>query len=135
MVYGDGAANNLNGRGGNDTLYGLAGNGFLLGEAEADRFVFNTAPSDRNPDVIGDFVSGLVTIGLHQLYFGSADDGGGAPRLTLSAAAEKIDATLLFDTSKELLLFDDDGTGLNAAQPFVYLSKVNLQHESDFYFV
>jgi serralysin len=135
VAYGDGEANYIYGRAGNDTLYGLAGNDFLFGEAGADSFIFNTAPSDRNTDVIGDFVSGVDSIGLHRLYFGAADTGDGTPRLFLAPAAETLDATLLFDTGSDLLLFDDDGAGPNAPQPFVYLSNVNYLSEADFYFV
>lgn len=135
VAYGDGEANYIYGRAGNDTLYGLAGNDHLFGEAGADSFIFNTAPSVRNTDVIGDFISGVDSIGLHRLYFGAADSGDGTPRLFLSAAAETLDATLLFDTNSELLFYDEDGAGPNAAQPFVYLSNVNYLTESDFYFV
>lgn len=135
VAYGDGEANYIYGRAGNDTLYGLAGNDSLFGEAGADSFIFNTAPSDRNTDFIGDFVSGVDSIGLHRLYFGAADTGDGTPRLFLAPAAETLDATLLFDTSSDLLLFDDDGAGPNAPQPFVYLSNVNYLAETDFYFV
>ncbi|SOE17220.1 serralysin [Hoeflea halophila] len=134
-AYGDGQANYIYGRAGNDTLYGLAGNDHLFGEAGADRFIFNTAPSDRNTDVIGDFVSGLDSIGLARLYFGAADTGGGVARLTQGANAATAQATLLFDSTTKLLTFDSDGTGPDAAQPFALLADLNFLAESDLFFV
>jgi Ca2+-binding RTX toxin-like protein len=136
-AYGGAGDNVIYGRAGDDTLYGLAGRDTLYGEAGADRFVFNTAPSVRNMDIIADFVSRTDSIGLAPLYFGAADAGDGSVRLISGAAAVATTslATIVFDSSTRIVWFDANGATEGGRQPIAELPGVAGVIASDFYFI
>jgi serralysin len=126
IIYGDNASNWIYGRGGNDTIYGYLGQDHLFGEAGADRFMFHTAPSITNVDTIEDFVSGLDSIGLRRAIFGGADNGAGGVRLVVGAGAKATtaQATMLYDTTTDILSYDSNGKAAGGVQPVAHVGAV-----------
>ncbi|HTO28710.1 MAG TPA: calcium-binding protein, partial [Devosia sp.] len=140
VAYGSTGDNYIYGRGGNDTIYGMEGHDTLFGEVGRDRFVFNTQVNANNSDVIGDFVSGVDSIGLAQYFYGAAAAGAGAIRLfegagITGAAVHAYLGAMLFDTVTSVLSFDADGAGSGAAVHIATLTGVNHLSASDFFFV
>jgi serralysin len=139
IAYGNSGDNYLYGRGGNDTLYGMEGHDTLFGEAGRDRFIFDTQVQAANSDVIGDFLSGVDSIGLAHYFYGAADAGAGVRLFQGSgitgAAVHAYLGAILFDTSTSILSFDFDGAGLEGAVPLATLTGVYNLTASDFFFV
>jgi Ca2+-binding RTX toxin-like protein len=134
VVYGNNVANWLYGRDGSDTLYGYLGRDHLAGEGGADRFMFNTAPSAANMDVIEGFVSGEDSIGLARSLFGGADDGAGGMRFVAGPGARATSAmpTLLYDTATKILAYDVNGAAAGGVRP---IAQVDAVAATDLFFI
>jgi serralysin len=140
VAYGNTGDNYIYGRGGNDTLYGMEGHDTLFGEAGRDRFVFDTQVNAANSDVIGDFISGVDSIGLAQYFYGAVATGTGQIRFfeaagITGAAVHAYLGAMLFDTVTSVLSFDADGAGAGSAVHIATLTGVNHMTASDFFFV
>jgi serralysin len=140
IAYGNAGDNYIYGRAGNDTLYGYLGTDHLYGEAGADRFMFNTPPSAANMDYIGDFETGIDSIGLAYSLYGLAHEGGGSVRFLEGAGVTGSDTrallgVILFDTVAGLLSFDPDGGGNKPAVPIAILLGVHDIDKGDLFFM
>jgi serralysin len=140
VAYGNSGDNHIYGRGGNDTLYGMEGHDTLFGEEGRDRFIFDTLATSANSDVIGDFLSGVDSIGLAHYFYGAADAGGGEVRFfqgagITGAAVRAYLGAMLFDTATTMLWFDADGAGPGDAIEVATLTNVYSLSGSDFFFV
>jgi Ca2+-binding RTX toxin-like protein len=140
VAYGNEADNYIYGRGGNDTLFGKEGHDTLFGEAGKDRFIFDNQVNAAHSDVIGDFVSGVDSIGLAHYFYSAAAAGGGLVRFfegagITGAAVHAYLGAMLFDTATSVLSFDADGAGTGAAVHVATLTGVNHLSGSDFFFV
>jgi Ca2+-binding RTX toxin-like protein len=117
-IVGNGAANTLRGRDGNDTLTGGGG---------ADFFDFTTAPGTTNGDTITDFVAGTdrlrfedaAHVGIGATGNWSASDG----RFWASGTGTAHDANdrVLYNTVTGQVYYDADGSGAGAAQQVAIL--------------
>ena len=113
VIYGNGAANTLSGGSGNDTLAGGLGRDTLFGGAGQDSFLFNTAPSPANFDVVSAFSPVDDRFLLENAIFTGLGATG-----TLSAGAFRIGGTagdasdrIIYDNTSGRLYYDADGTG------------------------
>lgn len=136
-AYGDSHNNIIYGRAGDDTLSGLGGNDRLFGEEGADTFVFSTAPSASNRDIIGDFVSGTDLIALSSAYYGAAERADGSIRFENSASyvASSNDATVIFDTSTYVLWFDANGNEAGGMKQIAVLPNVARLSDRDLFLI
>jgi Ca2+-binding RTX toxin-like protein len=130
VVTGNNGNNVLNGRDGADTLVGLG---------EADRFVFNTALSATNVDVIRDFAVGSDVIALDLDVFTtltppkSREGALTADEFVIAATAQGAEDRIIYNITNGDLLFDRDGTGGAAAVRFAVLSPgLNTLSAADF---
>lgn len=122
-LYGDDGADLLDGGSGrdvldggigNDTLIGGSGRDTLTGGAGDDRFVFNTAGSPANIDLITDFTSGADKLVLSAGVFSNLGPVG---------ATVGVSAYLTYDAATGALSYDADGAGGNAAVQFATLGS------------
>ena len=115
-ISGSAAAESLNGGGGNDTLDGRGGNDTLTGGAGADTFVNGAAQ-------VTDFVSGTDKLSFDNAIFtdlgapgnfaaGDARFAAGAGFSSGQDASDRI----IYDTSRGLLFYDPDGSGVRPSQ-------------------
>ena len=123
-VVGNFGTNILDGRGGNDTLVGLAG---------PDTFAFTTALGTGNVDTIQDFVSGSDRIGLASDVFAAVTAGGiTAGEFVTGTAATSAESRLLYDQASGRLFYDADANGAGAAVLFAQLAPNTALAVSDF---
>jgi Ca2+-binding RTX toxin-like protein len=122
-ITGSNAANYLDGRGGNDTIDGGLGNDTLIGGAGSDSFVFSTAPSAGNADLVSGFVSGADKLSLDDAAFSAIGapgefSAGDARFFSGAGATAGQDASdrLIYNTSTGALYYDADGSGAGASQ-------------------
>ncbi|MBK9082480.1 MAG: tandem-95 repeat protein [Rhizobiales bacterium] len=114
-VVGDAGGNRVNGRGGSDTLYGLAGE---------DTFVFDTALGAGNVDRIMDYALADDTIELRQAIFSSLTAGVvDVSKIAVGAAATTVDQRLVYNAATGALFYDADGAGGAAQVQFATLSR------------
>jgi Ca2+-binding RTX toxin-like protein len=104
IIAGNSTDNNLNGRGGSDTLTGGDG---------ADRFIFSDELSERNIDLITDFISGedqiIIKGDVIDMDPGVMDEQA----FHLGTEATTSSHRLVFDGTT--LSYDSDGSGAGAA--------------------
>lgn len=125
-LTGDDLDNILDGRAGNDKMFGGLGNDTMIGGlgvdsmtggAGADRFVFNNATSQR--DYILDFSVGEDILSIAGSAFGYGAYVGvlDALDLAIGTVAKALDATdhFLFRTTDATLWFDADANGAGKA--------------------
>ena len=112
-LSGNSLGNDLRGGGGNDTLNGAGGNDTLSGGSGSDVFVFNTALSPGNIDIITDFNVADDTIHLENAIFTALGSNGAlsAAALALGAEASTAAQRIIYDTVTGNLFYDADGTG------------------------
>ncbi len=105
----------LDGGAGNDRLNGGTGNDVLTGGADADEFVFNSAPNAlTNVDQINDFVSGVDKLLFDDAIFAALTATAGAlnaVQFHLGAAATAVEQRLIYDQATGSLFYDSDGLG------------------------
>jgi Ca2+-binding RTX toxin-like protein/subtilisin-like proprotein convertase family protein len=137
VLTGNAGDNVLSGGNGSDLLTGGAGADTLIGGAGSDLFKF-LKPTDGG-DIIADFTTGQDTIAIQKSGFGIKGDfdptdfaqhyfvsGDGA------AATEAGHGQFLFDTATDMLSWDADGAGANAAVTIATLTNHTILHASDF---
>jgi Ca2+-binding RTX toxin-like protein len=103
----------LNGEAGNDTLNGGAGDDVLYGGTGADRFVFDTALSIRNTNVIKDFATRVDKLVLDDDVFKILVGKGtlGSGNFIIGTRSLQADDYLIYNTTNDMLYFDADGSG------------------------
>ena len=118
---GDGWHVRLDGRGGNDTLYGSSQSDTLTGGAGADRFVLDD-PHGGAQDRIVDFAPGTDKLRLDGAQFANTGASGNFSAAdgrfyAAPGATGAHDATdrLIYNSSTGDLYYDEDGTGSAAA--------------------
>lgn len=135
ILRGNIGSNTLSGRSGNDSLYGGRGNDIISGGLGADRFVFHTAPSASNIDIITDFDPINDRIVLENNVFQGLALG------TLSTTAFAANRTglagdgsdrVVYETDSGRLFFDRDGTGSITRIQFAVISTDLALTASDF---
>lgn len=134
--------NHLTGNAGNDVLNGMTGHDTLTGAGGADVFVFNTALSTANVDMITDFNAATDTFHLEN---NGADLFNAIAAGPLAATAFKIigpggavvDANdrILYKQSTGQLFYDADGSGAGAMVQFATLSNLAVISATDFLIV
>ncbi|BBF81387.1 pre-peptidase C-terminal domain-containing protein [Asticcacaulis excentricus] len=105
-----------------DTYYGGAGaDTFMIGRYRVSIKDFNAAEGDKISlsSILTTALPSTLTLGTN--FFSGA---GAAPTSAV--------ATLYFDSTTNLLYYDSDGTGANAAQVIAYLENVTSLSVSDF---
>lgn len=131
-----GSANSdvLNGSVYADVLSGGAGNDTLSGDAGDDTFVFDQALVAGNVDTIVDFTPGGDRIFLSTSIFTAAGPVGvlNANAFFIGAGANDASDRIIYDSSSGALLYDADGTGVQAAQTFATLSPSLALAAGDF---
>jgi uncharacterized delta-60 repeat protein len=137
---GRGGADKLDGAAGVDTLTGGAGKDTLTGGSGKDVFVFDSALSKSNVDVIVDFRHDQDKIALDDAIFGAI-----GPKLQKGEFFGKADASkahdlndrIIYDSASGKLYYDDDGNtpGGHAAVLFATLSNKPVLDQGDFIIV
>lgn len=115
-LIGDAGANVLNGLRGADTLTGAGG---------ADTFVFNT-PLDGtiNVDTITDFVAGQDRLSLDRSIFaGLATGSVGFAWFENGSAATTLYQRIVYNPNTGVVSYDPDGSGAQAAIPFIQIGR------------
>ena len=118
--------NSLVGSAGNDTLNGRAGNDRLVGGKGLDVFCLTTAPI-ANVDTIADFTVADDTIQLGSAVFTklSATGGLNGDNFVKATAAADFNDYIIYNAGTGELLYDADGSGINAAAKIAVLG-INL---------
>ena len=113
-LRGDAGADRLVAGVGNDTLEGGAGVDRLFGGAGRDAFVFNTAVTAANADIVADFVVADDTIRLDRSFFTALSVGAlSASAFTKNASGQATDALdrIIYETDTGKIWYDADGKG------------------------
>jgi hypothetical protein len=122
----------LEGAGGADVLNGGAGADTLVGGSGSDQFVFD-APLGTGVDRISDFNVYGDTIHLGAGVFTALGRGVlGADAFWTGPAAHDATDRVIYNRSTGELLYDPDGTGSAAAQPFAQLATGLSLTSADF---
>jgi serralysin len=130
---GDDGNNVITGGAGNDTLRGGLGNDTLSGGAGNDFYLFDTAPSAGNADIVAGFVSGSDRILLDNTAFTALSEGGLTPSAFVAGtAAQDADDRIIYDQTTGNLYYDADGNGAGAAILFATLQGHPALGASDF---
>ena len=137
-ITGNSGKNVLSGAAGDDVLDGLGGADRLIGGKGADHFVFSTAPSGANLDVIADFNSAEGdAISLDRSVFDALDGLRSVGNNGFLAAAGANEAAtkaqhLVYDTDSGSLYYDADGSGGDAAVKIATLGGAPTLTAQDF---
>lgn len=119
---GNAGDNIIIGTSGNNILNGGAGRDELRGEAGADTFVFNTALSEDNVDLLSDFNSADDKIQLDQDVFTNLSLGFiSSSELAIGSQAWTADQRIVYDPTTGALMYDRDGSGAADAVQFAQL--------------
>lgn len=126
QLTGNAWGNALNGGKGDDTLMGGDGNDTLTGEQGADRFVFNTALSTRNLDVVTDFSRNegdqiVLDSAIFKCLKGHTDLRQNF-RLSTQAAVGGDDY-IVYNSSTGQLIYDESGSSVNVGVVFALLAN------------
>jgi Ca2+-binding RTX toxin-like protein len=115
----------LAGLDGNDTLIGGNGNDMLFGGAGRDAFLFNSAPTLANSDVIGDFNHADDVIQLENSIFKGMGSGTLNPKYFCagSKANDANDHIIYNAATGGALYYDSDGTGPRAQVMFATITN------------
>ncbi|HTV68378.1 MAG TPA: calcium-binding protein [Rhizobiaceae bacterium] len=133
-ILGNAKANTLRGEGGADKLNGGSGADKLYGGASNDIFIFNTALTAANRDIIYDFNLGNDTIQLENAIFTKAGPVGAlkSAAFALSTATKAADDRIIYNKSTGQLFYDSDGSGAAAAILFATLQNKPTVTATDF---
>lgn len=144
QINGGGKDDVLNGGAGRDTLRGGTGddhiNGgddadVLVGGQGADEFLFRTAPTGLNADLIRDFVSGEDQILLDDAVFTGLGARGPLPESAFrlgAGPATDLGQRILYDQSLGLIFYDEDGSGGAEAVLLATLKPGTVLEADDF---
>ncbi len=128
VLAGEEGIDDLRGGDDNDFLLGGDGNDWLAGGIGEDVFVFDTAPSAANIDLITDFDSTQEVIGLDPGIFSSLVSPAGESLLAGEFAANATGVAedgadrIVYSTDTGTLYYDSDGTGAAAPIAFAVLT-------------
>ena len=125
----------LYGEGGNDTLIGGSGKDSLNGGSGADTFVFDTRLGKSNVDAISSFAHDTDIIALDDAIFraiGTSLDAGELSVRYGTARARDADDRIIYDRKTGKLYYDDDGRGGHAAVHFATLNNKPVLDHGDF---
>jgi Ca2+-binding RTX toxin-like protein len=127
MLTGGALADTLNGGSNHDTLAGGAGNDCLIGGSGNDNFIFNTALSDSNIDILRGFEASHDTILLDDAVFTAIGSPGSlaAGAFTTGMMATDQDHRIIHHSATHALFYDADGLGDTAAVQFATLAGVS----------
>lgn len=111
-IFGGAGNDSLKGHKGDDELHGGLGKDTLDGGSGADKFVFDTALSSSNADVIKGFVHGTDTIVLDADIFAAigASLGAGEFRKNSSGNAQDSSDRIIYETDTGELYYDANGS-------------------------
>jgi len=130
-IWGNYGDNRIDGKGGADTLKGLAGE---------DTFVFSTDPGAGNVDQIGDFKSGVDTIEMvrgelsGEPYTALPSNASSGAFFWASATGQAHDSNdrIIYNTATGALYYDADGNGAGTAVQFATLTGAPDLGSADF---
>ena len=123
-LFGNEGANMLDGKLGNDILYGFGG---------TDTFQFTTVLGANNVDRIADFATGVDKIALDDFIFGGLTAGALDPNaFFVGSAAHDADDRIIYNQTTGALYFDYDGNGVGTAVQFATLVGHPVLAASDF---
>jgi Ca2+-binding RTX toxin-like protein len=123
-IFGNGGANVLDGKAGNDVMVGFGG---------ADTFAFTSALGAGNVDTIADFLSGTDKIALDDAIFTALPGGSlAAGAFVTGSAAGDADDRIIYNSATGALSYDADGNGAGAAVQFATLTNHPMLTASDF---
>lgn len=119
---------------GNDRIFGGAGSDVLTGGRGYDQFMFDTAPSGENADVITDFTHGTDRIYLDRSVFSGFGQNGTINKSAFQQGTTAADADdrILYDQASGNIFHDADGTGGAAAILFATVMPGLALTHSDF---
>jgi serralysin len=120
---GNALANEIRGGNGADVLDGRLGNDVLFGGSGADSFLFKSALGPSNVDTILDFDTARDTIRLENAIFKSLKKNGVLAEDFFAVGTVAADANdyILFDRGTGALFYDADGNGAASAIRFATL--------------
>jgi serralysin len=138
ILHGGGGNDVLDGRNGEDMLFGGFGNDRLTGGGGDDGFVFNTALSAGNRDVITDFsnVAGNSDgILLESAVFSKLGSGAVLKAAYFRAGPAAADANdfIVYNRATGALYYDADGNGAGAAVQFATIANHAVLTAADFW--
>jgi Ca2+-binding RTX toxin-like protein len=107
---------------GDDRLFGNLGKDTLTGGAGIDRFVFDTAPSAANADIITDFSTVDDIIMLDDAIFGMPVGALGAGVLRIGTAAMDANDHIIYNPNNGALIYDANGNAAGGAVLIATLS-------------
>jgi len=139
-VYAGLGNDTVNAGAGSDRIYAGLGNDLLTGGAGKDRFVFDTAPSEANIDVIVDFRRNVDTIALESSIFrriGSELNSGEFYARAGAVSAHDRSDRIIYNKATGDLYYDADGNkpGGVAAVLFATLASKPSIDAGDFLIV
>lgn len=140
-LFGDAGRDFITGSGGADQLNGGLGNDRLTGGTGADQFRFTTKLGSGNVDTVKDFSSADL-FGLSATIFHDIGTKGQAMNAdafvsvaTLAGAMLDGNDRIIYETSTGNLYYDSDGSGLDAAVKFAFLTGAPVADASDFFVI
>jgi Ca2+-binding RTX toxin-like protein len=124
-IFGGAGRDSIEGGSGNDVISGGSNRDTLMGGTGKDKFVFDTALSAGNVDVIVDFKSGTDMFALDSDFFGALGAAVKANELRNNTTGDAQDANdrLIYETDTGKLFYDADGNGAGAKVHFATLSS------------
>jgi Ca2+-binding RTX toxin-like protein len=137
QLGGNSYANTIIGNAGNNLISGAGGADKLTGLGGSDTFVFNTAPSHSNVDVITDFNVSHDTVWLDNTIFSALSIGAlPAVQFTANASGVAVDGNdrIVYETDTGRLMYDVNGSAAGGAVHFATL-KPNLALTNQDFFV
>jgi Ca2+-binding RTX toxin-like protein len=134
-LFGEAGNDVLSGGLGADKLYGGLGKDTMTGGAQADQFVFDTAPNTAaNRDVVTDFVHGQDKFLLENAVFAKVGAPGvlKAGAFHAGTAAHDADDRIVYNKATGVLSYDADGNGTLPAVQFALLTNKPVLTATDF---
>lgn len=129
-LVGGAGLNVIDGKEGNDTLWGLGGNDF---------FAFTTAlNASTNVDTIMDFNAAFDTIRIDDAIFTALSSGPGvlnAAEFYMGTAAHDADDRIVYDRVSGNVMYDADGNGAGAAVTFAVVANKTTLTNADFHVI
>ncbi|MCW5738301.1 MAG: FG-GAP repeat protein [Enhydrobacter sp.] len=120
IIAGGSGNDTLAGGGGDDSLAGGAGANTLTGGGGNDTFVFDSPLVAGVITTVTDLSAGADTVALARTVFTQVGPAGplAANRFFIGSTAHESDDRILYNAASGALLYDPDGTGLQAATQF-----------------
>ena len=115
ILFGLNGNDTISGGNHNDTLFGMLGNDTLTGGAMNDIFIFNSALSAANADIVTDYNVSLDGIRIDSTILSGIADGLLVATRFKNTAQGAVDADdrIIYNSTNGNLLFDSNGSGAN----------------------